>query len=179
MLCAENRKEHRFVIVGVPKETFPCERRVALVPAVVPNLAKAGLEVLVEAAAGVTAGYLDADYIAKGAKIAQNRADVFATADVIVQVLAYGSNDKTGQADLPLLRRDQVVIGFLRPFGTREVIQSFAATGVTSFATGRTAVCRLWSTNTPMFSWMTVDCSTLSQHRDGAYWLRRSARHSR
>jgi H+-translocating NAD(P) transhydrogenase subunit alpha len=134
MLCAENRKEHRFVIVGVPKETFPGERRVALVPAAVPNLAKAGLEVLVEAAAGVTAGYLDPDYIAKGAKIAQNRATVFATADVIVQVLAYGSNDKTGQADLPLLRRDQVVIGFLRPFGTREVIQSFAATGVTSFA---------------------------------------------
>jgi NAD(P) transhydrogenase subunit alpha len=134
MPCAENRKEHWFVIVGVPTETFPGERRVALVPAVVPNLAKAGLEVLVEAGAGVTAGYLDGDYIAKGAKVMPDRAAVFATADIIVQVLAYGSNDKTGQADLPLLRRGQVVIGFLRPFGAKEVIQSLAATGVTSFA---------------------------------------------
>ena len=84
------------MIVGVPKESYPGERRVALVPAVTPNLAKAGLEVVVESGAGVEAGYPDADYIAKGAKVLGTRAEVFQTADVIVQVLAYGSNDKTG-----------------------------------------------------------------------------------
>jgi len=49
-------------------------------------------------------------------------------------VLCYGSNDKTGKADLPLLRQDQVLIGFLRPLGSREVVQEIAAKGVTSFA---------------------------------------------
>jgi len=122
------------VIVGVPKEIFPGERRVALVPSVLPNLAKAGLEVIVEPGAGAAAGYLDSDYAAKGGKIASDRADVFAAADIIVQVLCYGSNDKTGQLDLPLFRRDQVLIGFLRPFGTKDVVQALAATGVTSFA---------------------------------------------
>ena len=55
-------------------------------------------------------------------------------ADIVVQVLCYGSNDATGAADLPLLRRDQVLIGFLRPLGSLEVIQQIADTGVTSFA---------------------------------------------
>ena len=122
------------MIVGVPRETFPGERRVALVPAVVPNLAKAGLEVVVEAGAGVEAGYPDAEYVNKGAKVVGGRGDVFSTADVIVQVLSYGSNDQTGKADLPLLRRGQVLIGFLRPLGEVHTLQEIAATGVTSFS---------------------------------------------
>jgi H+-translocating NAD(P) transhydrogenase subunit alpha len=122
------------VIVGVPKESYPGERRVALVPAVTPNLAKAGLEVVVESGAGIEAGYPDADYIAKGAKVLGTRAEVFKTADIIVQVLAYGSNDKTGRSDLALFHRDQILIGFLRPFGTSEVLNEVAQTGVTSFA---------------------------------------------
>jgi NAD(P) transhydrogenase subunit alpha len=122
------------VIVGVPKESYPGERRVALVPAVTPNLAKAGLEVVVESGAGIEAGYPDADYIAKGAKVLGTRAEVFQAADIIVQVLAYGSNDKTGRSDLPLFHRDQILVGFLRPFGTSEVLHEVAQTGVTSFA---------------------------------------------
>ena len=122
------------MIVGVPKESYPGERRVALVPAVTPNLAKAGLEVVVESGAGVEAGYPDADYIAKGAKVLGTRAEVFQTADIIVQVLAYGSNDKTGRSDLALFHRDQILIGFLRPFGASEVLNEVAQTGVTSFA---------------------------------------------
>jgi proton-translocating NAD(P)+ transhydrogenase subunit alpha len=106
---------------------------VALVPTVVATLAKAGLEVIVESGAGVQAGYPDSAYVDKGAKIA-DRAAVFAAADVVVQVLAYGSNDATGKADLPLLRRGQVLIGFLRPFGSAEVVQEIAAAGVTSFS---------------------------------------------
>ena len=122
------------MIVGVPKESYPGERRVAIVPAVVPILAKAGFEVVVEVGAGEQAGYPDAAYVDKGAKILPDRAAVFTAADVIVQVLCYGSNDVTGKADLPLLRRGQVLIGFLRPFGSAEVIQEIAAAGVTSFS---------------------------------------------
>lgn len=122
------------MIVGVPRELFPGERRVALTPAVVPNLAKAGLEVLVERGAGTEAGYTDAAYAEKGAKIAPDRATVFASADIVVQVLGHGSNDRTGRDDLPLLRPGQVLIGFLRPLGSMATVQEVAATGVTSFA---------------------------------------------
>jgi NAD(P) transhydrogenase subunit alpha len=122
------------MIVGVPRESFPGERRVAMVPAVIPSLAKAGLEVVVEAGAGKEAGYLDADYAAKGAKILPTRADVFAAADIVTQVLCYGSNDRTGKADVPLYRPNQVLIGFLRPLGSLETIQEIASKGVTAFS---------------------------------------------
>ena len=122
------------MIVGVPRETFPGERRVALVPAAIPNLKKAGLEVVIEAGAGVEAGYLDAEYTAKGAKVVAERAEVFASADIILQVLCHGSNEVTGSADLPLLRRGQVLIGFLRPLGNVQTVQEIAATGATAFS---------------------------------------------
>ncbi len=122
------------MMVGVPRESFPGERRVALVPAVVPNLTKAGLVTLVEADAGLEAGYTNSEYESKGAKIAASREEVFAKADIITQVLCYGSNDRTGGADLPLMRRGQFLIGFLRPLGTLDTIQAVAATGMTSFA---------------------------------------------
>jgi len=131
---SELNEEYNPVIIGVPKESYPGERRVALVPLVVPNLIKAGLEVVVQAGAGVEAGYPDALYAEKGAKILPDRAAVFGTADIVVQVLCYGSNDITGKADLPLLRRGQVLIGFLRPLGSVEVIQQIAQTGTTSFS---------------------------------------------
>ena len=122
------------MIVGVPRESYPGERRVALVPAVIPNLAKAGLEVVVEAGAGVEAGYPDADFATKGAKIIPQRAEVFRAADILVQVLCYGSNDRTGKADVPLFKHDQVLVGFLRPLGSVETIQAIADKGVTSFS---------------------------------------------
>jgi NAD(P) transhydrogenase subunit alpha len=101
---------------------------------VVPSLQKVGFEVVVEAGAGAEAGYPDHDYRAKGAKIIPDRAGVFRGADIVVQVLCHGSNDKTGKFDLPLLRTDQLLIGFLRPLGAVQRIQEVAATGVTSFA---------------------------------------------
>src|SRR6266404_1586875 len=122
------------MIIGVPGETYPGERRVALVPAVLGNLAKAGLQVLVEAGAGAAAGYPDTEYSDKGAKIAASRAEVFAQAEIVTQVLCHGANDKTGQADLPMLRSGQILVGFLRPLGSLQILQELAATGVSSFA---------------------------------------------
>jgi NAD(P) transhydrogenase subunit alpha len=122
------------VIVGIPRESYPGERRVGLVPIVVPILVKAGFEVVIESGAGMQAGYPDAQYVEKGAKILPDRAAVFGAADIVVQVLCYGSNDATGEADLPLMRPDQVLIGFLRPLGSLEMLHRLAATGVTSFA---------------------------------------------
>jgi H+-translocating NAD(P) transhydrogenase subunit alpha len=122
------------MIVGVPRESYPGERRVALVPAVISNLKKAGLDVIIEENAGLEAGFPDGDFAAKGAKLLKDRAEVFRTADIVTQVLCYGSNDKTGKADVPLYRRDQLLIGFLRPLGSLETIEDIARAGVTSFA---------------------------------------------
>jgi NAD(P) transhydrogenase subunit alpha len=122
------------VIIAVPKETYPGERRIALVPMVVPNLMKAGFTVLVETGAGAEAGYPDALYVEKGAKIASDRSSVFREAEIVAQVLCYGSNDLTGKTDLPLMRRGQILIGFLRPLGSVEILQQIADTGVTSFS---------------------------------------------
>src|SRR5579862_4369198 len=98
------------MIVGVPKESFPRERRVALIPAVIPNFVKAGFQVHVQSGAGTDAGYLDSDYEAKGAKLRATRAEIFQTADIILQVLCPGSNDVHGGDDLALFRGDQIVI---------------------------------------------------------------------
>jgi H+-translocating NAD(P) transhydrogenase subunit alpha len=121
------------MIVGVPRESFPGERRVALIPAVIPSYSKVGVEVVVESGAGMEAGYPDAQYVDKGGKIVATRAEVF-RADVVLQVLCYGSNDKTGAADLPLLHRGQALIGFLRPLGEIQTVQAVAETGVSAFS---------------------------------------------
>jgi H+-translocating NAD(P) transhydrogenase subunit alpha len=122
------------VIIGVPKESYPGERRVALVPLVVPTLAKAGFQVVVESGAGTQAGYPDSQYVEKGAHIVPERSDVFREAEIVVQILCYGSNDVTGHADVPLMRRGQTLMGFLRPFGSAQVLQEIADRGVTSFS---------------------------------------------
>jgi len=122
------------VIIGVPKENYPGERRVALVPLVVPTLAKAGFQVVVETGAGAQAGYPDSQYAEKGARIVPERSDVFGEAEIVIQILCYGSNDVTGHADVPLMRRGQTLMGFLRPFGSAQVLQEIADRGVTSFS---------------------------------------------
>jgi H+-translocating NAD(P) transhydrogenase subunit alpha len=120
------------MIVGVPKETFPGERRVAMVPALLPMLAKASLEVVIEHGAGQAAGFPDADYVAKGGKLG-TRGDVFA-ADAILQVRALGANPEAGQADTNLLRQGQVVIGFAEPLSAPQAAAEVAARGAMLFA---------------------------------------------
>ena len=122
------------MIVGVPKETYPGERRVALTPAALPLLAKAGLEVVLETGAGERAGYPDALYQEKGAKILPERGAVFAQSEIVVQVLCYGANDKTGANDLSLMRRGQVLLGFLRPLDSPDSVQQVAKAGVSAYA---------------------------------------------
>ncbi|MGA7559099.1 MAG: NAD(P) transhydrogenase subunit alpha [Terriglobales bacterium] len=122
------------MIIGVPKEIYPGDRRVAIVPVVVPTLTKAGFEVHIQSGGGVEAGYPDSLYVEKGAKIVADRAAVFSSADIVVQILCYGSNDINGKQDLPLFRRDQILVGFLRPFGSKDVVEEIAHAGVTAFA---------------------------------------------
>src|SRR5260370_9783485 len=80
-----SRKDRPLVIVGVPKEIYPGERRVALTPVVVPMLAKAALEVAIESGADAAARYPDATYQEKGPKILSYRAAGLSTCAITVQ----------------------------------------------------------------------------------------------
>jgi NAD(P) transhydrogenase subunit alpha len=107
---------------------------VAQIPAGLPAIAKEGLEVLVEEGAGEEAGYLDASYEEKGARIAPNREEVFEKADVLLQVRAGGANPDAGLADLRRMRAGQVLIGFLEPYSIPEAVRELMDRKVTSFA---------------------------------------------
>ena len=120
------------MIVAVAKETFPGERRVALVPAAIPALVKAGREVRIETGAGLSAGFTDDQYREKGAKIV-SRADAFA-ADCLLQVRSLGANPQVGRADLELVHPGQVIIGLCDPLGMPKEAQALAEKGVTLFS---------------------------------------------
>ena len=122
------------MIVGGPRDTFPGERRVALVPAALPALTGASLQVLVETGAGAAAGFADGAYADKGARIAASHAALFAAADVVLQVRSPGAAGEAGQTDLAALRADQVIIGFSEPLGEPAVAQAVAERGATSLS---------------------------------------------
>lgn len=110
--------------IGVPKETWPGETRVALIPAGVAALIKTGLDVAVEEGAGAAAGFLDPAYQAQGATLLP-RAALIESADVLLTVRV---PQTTG------LRRGQAVIGFADPLGQPQGVQAIASTGATLFS---------------------------------------------
>jgi H+-translocating NAD(P) transhydrogenase subunit alpha len=120
--------------VGILKETFPGERRVAVIPAGVATLKKAGIAVVVEPGAGTSAGFPDDQYVAQGATVGSSRADVLAQADCLLQVRTPGANPVSGRADAEALRPGQVIVGMADPLGTPEAADYLATKGVTSFA---------------------------------------------
>ncbi len=121
------------MIVGVPKELFPGEKRVALVPDIAHQLTRKGFKVLVERGAGLSAGFTDEAYTSKGATLGK-REDVFKKADIIAQVRAYGGDNGAGKSDLKRMRGGQVVIGHTDPLGNPERARDLAKTGASSFS---------------------------------------------
>ncbi len=113
------------MIVGVPKETAQGERRVALVPELVPKLKKLGLEVIVESGAGIQAGYLDSSYVEKGARI---EADAFDRAEILLKVQP-PTSDEIGK-----IKEGATLVGFLQPYTNGAGIKSLAARKVTAFS---------------------------------------------
>jgi H+-translocating NAD(P) transhydrogenase subunit alpha len=121
------------VTIGVPRESFPGERRVALTPRAAEALGKLGASVVIETSAGANAGFPDDQYVARGARVS-TRAEVFQQADIVVQVRALGVNPNQGRADLPLLRPGQIVIGFGEPLTAVLEMSDLARAGVSFFA---------------------------------------------
>ncbi len=119
-------------MVGVPRETFPGERRVALTPRQCESLKKIGLDVLIETSAGAEAGFPDEAYVSRGGRFG-NRSQVF-EADIIAQVRCLGANPEAGQSDLPLFRPGQAVVGFGEPLTALKQDADMAEAGVSLFA---------------------------------------------
>jgi len=120
--------------IAVTKETHAGERRVALIPQVVQDLVKDGREVLVERGAGVAAGFPDAEYEARGARLVDDRATLFSEAAVVLQVRALGANPGGGAADLEHMRAGQVLIASCSPLDAPGPLAEAAKRGVTVFA---------------------------------------------
>jgi NAD(P) transhydrogenase subunit alpha len=101
------------LVVGVPKEIFPGERRVAASPATVERLRKRGLEVVVESGAGDAAGLADAAFAEAGARIVPTVEEVYAQADVVTKVRAPMEDAARGRHEATLLREGQTLVSFL------------------------------------------------------------------
>jgi len=115
--------------IGIPRETYPGEKRVAMVARAMDVLAKSGVEFLVESGAGVASGAPDGEYAAKGARVVSSRQEIFEQAEVVLQVRTFCANPGAGAADLPLIRSGQVVIGFAEPLTATGECAQFARTG--------------------------------------------------
>ncbi len=113
------------MIVSVPKETVPGERRVALVPELVPRLTKLGLEVIVEWRAGAEAGFLDSSYAEKGARI---ESDVFEKADILLKV-----QPPTAE-EIERIKEGSTLISFLQPYTNGTGIQALAGRKIAAFS---------------------------------------------
>ncbi len=122
------------MLLGVPKETFPGELRVGLIPAGIPLLTKqTKLDVIVESNAGLEAGFTDDMYVEKGATIG-TRAEVFEKADIIAQVRTMGANLELGPADLSQVRKDQIIIGMSDPLSKSDAPAAYAEKGAVLIA---------------------------------------------
>ncbi len=122
------------MIVAVPKEAYPGERRIALIPQTVPALIKAGLEVAVEAGAGEGVNSQDADFEAQGARVEQDRHRLLSQADIVLMVRGPGSDPDFPAADLDALKQGALLIGFLEPLAEPDIMKELAQRELTVFA---------------------------------------------
>lgn len=116
------------MLIGVPKETFPGERRAALVPVSVKKLVALGLEVAVEAGLGEGSGFSDADYESAGARIESDREGLIGRADMVLR-LRKPETDEIG-----LLKQDAIHVSLLDPFNEKPLIDTLAKSGATAIS---------------------------------------------
>ncbi|MCG6920447.1 MAG: NAD(P) transhydrogenase subunit alpha [Acidobacteria bacterium] len=116
---------------GVLKETWPGERRVAVVPAALAALERAGVEVAIESGAGVAAGFTDAEFSVKGASVV-GREDILSSCPLLLSVRSLaGGHDAEA---IGRLGPDSVVVGFLDPLGSPNGVKALAERGATAFS---------------------------------------------
>ncbi len=116
------------MLIGVPTETAPGERRVALVPETIGRLTKAGHSLLVQRGAGRSASFTDEAYEAAGAVLAADAAEVFAKAEFIAKVA------RPTEPELQSMRAGQTLLAFLAPLGDPQSVEKYAAQKITALS---------------------------------------------
>ncbi|MBD3337399.1 MAG: Re/Si-specific NAD(P)(+) transhydrogenase subunit alpha [Candidatus Eisenbacteria bacterium] len=119
--------------VGVLKESFPGEKRVALIPDAVSRLREAGLAVVLESGAGVEAGFPDEVYRSAEADL-KTRQEVLDAADILLQIRTPRANPETGGEETRALRKGQTLIGLADPLTAHDALEELASRGVNLFA---------------------------------------------
>ena len=114
------------MLIGIPREIARGERRVALVPDVVSQLARCGHRIVVERDAGLRAGFIDESYRAAGCDLADTAAEIYSTAQMILKVQRPARDEASGEAELDLFRPGSVLIGLLQPAGDPALFQQLA-----------------------------------------------------
>ncbi|CAB3746895.1 Re/Si-specific NAD(P)(+) transhydrogenase subunit alpha [Paraburkholderia humisilvae] len=120
--------------IGVPRETYPGERRVALTPEVIGHLSKLGFNVAIETGAGERAAFSDDSYRAAGAQVVANAAALHEMADIIVKVRAPSSEAAGGVDEIALLREGTTLISFIWPAQNPELLERLRARNITVLA---------------------------------------------
>jgi NAD(P) transhydrogenase subunit alpha len=122
------------MILGFAKETYPGEKRAALIPAVLPGLKKAGFDIVMETGAGLASGFDDTAYQERGARIVPDRKEVINASDIILYVRGLGADREASGRDMNLYRSGQIIIGLLDPSSSQAELKQLAEIGVTAFA---------------------------------------------
>jgi NAD(P) transhydrogenase subunit alpha len=120
--------------IVVPKEISENEKRVALVPSMVPILTKDKHEVLVQRGAGEAATFTNDQYVSAGAQLVDSAADLYGKADVILKVRPPLCQAADGKTEAELFREGSIYIGFFAPQAYTDVLKIFLQRRITSFS---------------------------------------------
>tara|TARA_Y100001951_G_scaffold17220_1_gene12344 strand:+ start:9141 stop:10370 length:1230 start_codon:yes stop_codon:yes gene_type:complete len=116
------------MLLGIPKELASGENRVAIIPSDAKKLVRAGAVVQIEAGMGLGSGYSDAEYVDAGASVVEDRAAIFAAADIVLRI------SKPTLEEIKQLKAGSIHISYLDPFNEHDLIKAFRDQNVTAIS---------------------------------------------
>jgi NAD(P) transhydrogenase subunit alpha len=120
--------------IGIPKETYPGERRVAVSPEVVSHLTKLGFDLSIEQKAGLPASFSDMAYQRAGASIVPDARTLWASSDIVLKVRGPSDHPHLGTHETALLQPDTTLISFIWPDQNPQLLSLMAASGASVLA---------------------------------------------
>jgi len=116
------------MIIGIPKENYPGERRVAFIPSSVDRLVKKGAIVAIEAGLGLSIGISDEEYKKAGATVEANRSTLLSSADMVLRLR------KPPVDEVSSLKKGSIHISFLDPFNEKALVEALAQNQISAFS---------------------------------------------
>lgn len=118
------------MVIGVPKEIYPGENRVALVPDVAGKLIKKGFEVLIEKDAGLNAGFTNEDYEKVGVKVLTDLNELYSKSDIVLKVQRPIEHPQFNKNELELMKKGSLLITFMYSLHYPELAKKAAELGI-------------------------------------------------